>query len=55
MKKQKLETKLEFEFEEQDDLFEFDVDMEIKTRNKISNIITIESKKKSTDSSTKLF
>jgi len=55
MKKQKLETKLEFIFDDQKDFSDFDVDMKIKTKKKSGNIIIIKHKKKLPDSSTKLF
>ena len=46
MKKQKLETKLEFIFDDQKDFSDFDVDMKIKTKKKSGNIIIIKHKKK---------
>lgn len=53
----KLETKLEFTFDEQEEPIVFDVDMKLKTNKKLRNIKIVEhkSKKKITDASTNLF
>lgn len=58
MKKRKLQTKLEFYFEEQEDFPEFDVDMKIKTRKKNRHTKIKEHKHKRKnikDASTELF
>jgi hypothetical protein len=51
----KLKPKIEFSFENQDELLEFNVDMEVKTPKKTKPIKIIELKKKVIDPSTKLF
>ena len=53
----KLKTKIEFEFEGQEDIPEFNAVMKLKTRRKTSDIKIIEHKrkKKIVDASTKLF
>jgi hypothetical protein len=52
----KLTTKIEFDFENQEDFPEFDVDMKLKDRKKLKNkIIEHKGKKKLIDASTKLF
>ena len=57
MKEKKLTTKIDFEFEDQDEMSNFIVDMKLKTRRKLNNkkIIEHKKKKKIIDSSTKLF
>ena len=54
---EKLTTKIKFDFLDQDDITEFNVDMKLKARRKLKNIKIIEHsrKKKTIDSSTKLF
>lgn len=51
----KLTTKIEFQFGEQDNVPEFNVDMKLKTRKKLKHIKIIEHKNKVIDVSTKLF
>jgi len=52
----KLTTKLEFQFDEQEDFPVFDVEVTLpKTSEKQNHIITIKKKKKIIDASTKLF
>lgn len=53
----KLSTKLEFKFENHEDIPVFNVDMKLKTRKKVKNIKIEEyrPKKKVLDTSTKLF
>ena len=57
MNSKKLRTKIEFDFDEQDKIPELTVDMKLKTRRKLKNtkIIEHKRKKKTIDSSTKLF
>ena len=56
MKKEKLTTKIEFDFVEQNDMPEFTVDMKLKAHRFIKSKITEhKNKKKIIDSSTKLF
>ena len=55
MKKKKLTTKIEFEFDIQEDLIEFDVDMNIKKRKKIKTTLITNHITKKKDPSTKLF
>jgi hypothetical protein len=53
----KLSTKINFDFEDQDEMGDFIVDMKLKTRRKLKNTKIVEHKKtkKMMDSSTKLF
>jgi len=51
----KLTPKLEFSFDEQEEVPVFDVDMDIKTNEKLKNIKIIEHKTIKKDASTKLF
>ena len=51
----KLTTKIQFSFDEQEEIPIFNVDMKLKTNKKPRNIKIIEHKKKPIDSSTKLF
>lgn len=51
----KFKPKIEFSFENQEELLEFNVDMKVKTRKKSKPIKIIELKKKVIDPSTKLF
>lgn len=56
MSKEKLKTKIEFSFDEQEDFPEFNVDMKLKTKKKTKHIKIIEHKNfKKEDPSTKLF
>ena len=54
-KSQKLKTKIEFSFEDQEDLPEIDVDMNLKTHDKSSHINIVKNKKKTKDASINLF
>jgi len=51
----KLQTTIQFEFGEQEEVPVFDVDMDVKTNKNLQNIKIIEHKKKVIDPSTKLF
>lgn len=51
----KLSPKLQFSFDEQEEIPEFTVDMQLKTKEKTKHIKIIEQKKKAEDASTKLF
>jgi hypothetical protein len=51
----KLTPKLEFSFDEQEEVPVFDVDMDVKTNRNLEHIKIIEHKKKVVDPSTKLF
>jgi len=51
----KLKTKIEFTFDEQEEVPEFNVDMKLKTRKKPTHIKIIKIKKKTIDVSTNLF